>query len=771
MRAETVDRERALHEALSLQAFGGTPLRLVVAAGGWLLIRSVHSGRLPHGALASVLLEGLGALLLGLLMAGSWLLARRGRALAGDIDQALLLGAGLLDLVFVNLLVLHSGAQLSEAFILFPLLMLEVALLYPTVPGIVAVAVLAGPTYAGTLYLRAGGWFFLVEPGFIWRYALLLVSALLGPVLGTFAARGQGRARTLAIAYQSSREDLARQTVSLQQTASALSRRVQQLRMLQEGVRAINTSLALEDLLSLIVANAAQVVHGARCTLTLRDDETGRPLIQAVSDMPAENGGGVQLPISQGFAAWVMRHGKAIRINHAADDPRLASLADWPIASCISVPLVADGQTFGALTATSTQEGAFTEEDLEALSAFAAQAVVAVRNAGLYKAAQERRSELEAMLRGIGDAVIATDARLRLTLMNPIAAHIFGLTRPVTAGQPLREVNEYAELVPLFEEALARADLPLRREIVLGAKGEQPARVLQALASPVLGEGGEVRGIVVVLRDISEQRALEQVKTDFLSVVSHELKMPLHAIKGFVDIILMNKAGPVTETQRDFLQTVKQQAEALQIMINDLLEFSRLESGQIRLRIERVLVGQLVRGVVARLAPLAAEANLELINDVPGDLGLIQADEARLEQVLTNLVSNAIKFTPQGSVTVRAYDWGDAVQVSVTDTGIGIPADRLERVFDRFFQVDGSATRAYRGAGLGLTICKHIVEYHGGRIWAESQVGRGSTFHIVLPKTQPSPDQLAMDFTILPPGDTRTVPRRSPAHSATGTTG
>jgi signal transduction histidine kinase len=215
--------------------------------------------------------------------------------------------------------------------------------------------------------------------------------------------------------------------------------------------------------------------------------------------------------------------------------------------------------------------------------------------------------------------------------------------------------------------------------VVLPGEGRQPPRFFQALASTILSEG-EVRAIVVVLHDISEQKALDQAKSDFLSVVSHELKTPLHSIKGFVDIILMGKTGPVSDTQRDFLGTVRQQAEALQIMINDLLESSRLEAGQINLRIERVLLGQLVQGVVARMAPLAEEAGLQIVNLVSPGSHLLQADEARLEQVITNLLSNAIKFTPAGSVTIRAADLGDEIQVSVADTGIGIPPAQLERV-------------------------------------------------------------------------------------------
>jgi signal transduction histidine kinase len=258
--------------------------------------------------------------------------------------------------------------------------------------------------------------------------------------------------------------------------------------------------------------------------------------------------------------------------------------------------------------------------------------------------------------------------------------------------------------------------------------------------------------VVTVLRDVTSQKELERMKSNFLSVVSHELKTPLHSIKGFVDIILMGKTGPLNETQLDFLGTVRDQTAHLQNLINDLLEFSRLESGQVKLRLTEVSMAEVATAVVDKLKLVADQAQVHLVSHVEFDLPSIEADRMRIEQVLTNLVDNAIKFTPAaGSVTLHAKDLGDEIQVSVTDTGIGIPAGELERVFDRFYQVDSGSSRPYRGTGLGLTICRHIVEYHRGRIWAESQEGKGSIFQFVLPKhIATEDDQLLLDFLSLP---------------------
>ncbi len=750
---EGTANDTRLRALLAREAWLGTLLRMLLALAGLLLVRAAQQGALPSDAAWTIGLY----LATAFLFAGALLAGRRLPRLrqhwSPELGRTALLGLSVVDLLYISLLVLHSGGPLSDAYLLYPLLMFKVALIYPTLPEIGSVAVLTGPAYLGVLSILAGGWFFLKDDLFLWRFLLLLVTALSGVTLGWVLAGSERRLQELDGRLSSSRGDVARQTLILQRTAGDLGRRVQQLRMLQEGVKAINSALALEDLLALIVANASQVVRDARCSVALLDPDEGVVVIRAVSDLPADQVQHGRYALGEGVVGWVVENGKPARIDQVAEDPRFREPGPWPVASTISVPLIADGQPIGALSATSPVPGAFTDEDLEVLNAFADQAVIAVKNARLYFSAQERRSELEAMLRGIGDAVVATDARLRLTVLNPIAAQIFAVRRGVSAGQRLAEVIDSPDLEALFAEALAGQEPSIIREIALPGNGaDQGARILQALASPVRGEGGETLGAAVVLRDITHQKELDRVKSDFLSVVSHELKTPLHSIKGFVDIILMGKTGPVSDTQRDFLSTVRQQAEALQNMINDLLEFSRLEAGQIRLKIETVPVGQVVQSVVERMRPLAQEGSIRLANQVPARFVTIEADRARLEQVITNLLANACKFTPaDGKVSVQARDLGAEVQISVSDTGIGIPADQLGRIFERFYQVDGTATRSYRGTGLGLTICKHIVEYHGGRIWVESEEGKGSTFHFVLPKSQPEPDSLAMDFTVLPP--------------------
>jgi signal transduction histidine kinase len=212
----------------------------------------------------------------------------------------------------------------------------------------------------------------------------------------------------------------------------------------------------------------------------------------------------------------------------------------------------------------------------------------------------------------------------------------------------------------------------------------------------------------------------------------------------------MGKTGPVTDLQEDFLRTVRGQTTVLQRMIDDLLEFSRMEAGRVRLNLSEVSVPVMAHAVASKLAPLAQEAGLELFLDMPDDLPEIDGDRMRLEQVLTNLVENAIKFTPSaGRIWVSGERFSDRLRITVADTGIGVPTEEQEKIFDRFYQVDGSERRAYRGTGLGLSICKHIVERHCGRIWVESDgiAGHGSRFRVELPIELRLSEAPTIDFT------------------------
>ena len=683
------------------------------------------------------------------------------------------------DIAFASQIIYHGGGASSDLHFLYVLLALKSIIYYPLWRDALAFPFMMGPLYAVLLRLNLASWQFLTESFFFHRYALLAAIALAVLYLGWLNERSLILEANLRRSLAERNLDLDNKTRTMQQMASSLGNRVLELRTLQEGIKAINSALALEDVLRLIVANASQVLEGARCSVALLGEGEVMTTATAIGKAGGPGGAGegtMPLAASDGRAEfdkdvvqWMSEHGRPLLSGDIRRDSRFAYAAKLPVSSVIGMPLFLDDKVIGALIATSPEREVFTTEDSSLLNAFADQAGVAVKNARLYEQliqeqreteriyqhVAERRNELEAILRGIGDGVIVADPDLNLLLMNPVATRIFHVKPDVTSSMPLSQVIPHQELTSLFLDAVHGAEKAIVKEISLPSDGNKTETTYEALASPILGADGKPRGVVTVLRDITSQKELERMKSSFLSVVSHELRTPLHSIKGFVDIILMGKTGPISETQADFLRTAREQTVHLQNLINDLLEFSRLESGQVKLRLTEVSLAEVAVAVIGKLKPLADQGQVRLVNHVAADIPTIEADRLRIEQVLTNLLDNAIKFTPaSGAVTISTVDMGPEIQVAVSDTGIGIPAGELERVFDRFYQVDSGSTRPYRGTGLGLTICKHIVEHHRGRIWAESPVAgqdNGSTFYFVLPKhIMFKDDQLLLDFLALP---------------------
>lgn len=720
----------------------GNPIKGLLLLVGIAALWYVHGGQVSPAALMVCAVYLLTALV-------SVAVYRR-PALPASAANGFAVLSYLVDLAFVTYLVYASGGLTSDLYVLYGPLALKAAVYYPVLPALLAVSYLLAPLYAIALRVSAGGWWFLLDPSFLPRYAMLFALMFTAMYMAWLFERRQTHIQELA-------QRLDAKAQVLEQTATGLGDRLIELRTLQEGVKAINSALALEELLRLVVVNASQVLGVAQCLVSLLDEKTGDVVPRAASGLPPEALRGVRFRPGQGIAGLVVQTGKAELIGDVRNDGRFVQIGEFPVVSVMCVPLLTDDRPVGALTATSRKRNAFQAEDLNLLAAFADQAAIAVKNAALYHRLAEEKQRTEAIIQGLGDGVIVTDAQLNLTLLNPMAAHVLGLAGPATPEAPLSSVADDA-LTSILQSAADAGNQPVMGEIELAAPVGDRRRVYHVLATTVRDDAGAVRNIIAVLRDITSRKEVEDMKSSFLSVVSHELKTPLHSIKGFVDIILMGKTGRINDTQRDFLTIVKTQTTQLQNQINDLLEFSRLESGQVKLRIEDTYLPDVAAAVIEKLRPQAQDGQITLESTFGGGFPSISADRSRLEQVLTNLTDNAIKFTAAGGrVCISGELDGDSVRLAVRDTGIGIPADALPHVFDRFYQVDGSPTRSYRGTGLGLTICKHIVEQHHGRIWAESEAGAGSTFFVALPvHSTLGADDAALDYAAFPGSLTRT---------------
>jgi two-component system phosphate regulon sensor histidine kinase PhoR len=358
------------------------------------------------------------------------------------------------------------------------------------------------------------------------------------------------------------------------------------------------------------------------------------------------------------------------------------------------------------------------------------------------------RVRLEATLANLSDGVIITDERGHVALANEAAMTMLAVKGPVS-DEPFVEVARDHELAAMVQEILSSTTPASDRLIRHGRSG----RVLQCAARR-LDAADESIG-VVVLRDVTELRRLEGVRRDFVANVSHELRTPLTSIRALVETL---ESGAIYDesVSADFLARIISEVDRLAALVDELLDLARLESGRLRLSLERVEPENLLRRAAERVAPQTERAGLTLEIAVAAQTPAIVADRGRIDQVLLNLVHNAVKFTPAGgTISILARPDGEFVEFRVKDTGVGVSPDDLPRLFERFYKADRA--RRSQGTGLGLAIAKHIVQAHGGSIWAEPNQDRGTVFVFRLPVVGPAtsePGDLVEAASMPSPGAT-----------------
>jgi two-component system phosphate regulon sensor histidine kinase PhoR len=343
----------------------------------------------------------------------------------------------------------------------------------------------------------------------------------------------------------------------------------------------------------------------------------------------------------------------------------------------------------------------------------------------------EERNLSSAILGSMVEGVAVVNGSERLVFANPGFTEILGLDVPPQSGSALVEVVRQTELIEAVRQVL-KGEPRVEAEIVTGTLRQ---RFFAATVASV--RAADTSGAVIVLHDITELRRLERVRRDFVANVSHELKTPLTAVQGFAETLL---AGAIDDPQNRirFLEIILEHSRRLARLTDDLLKLSKMDADRLELEIHRLGVSQFVESCVETAQRPAAEKNLRISVNLQNHLPDVAADRRRLAEVLQNLLDNAIQYTPPGGqIMVSASADGGEVEFTVTDTGIGIPQADQPRIFERFYRVDVARSREVGGTGLGLAIAKHLVETHGGRIWVESDVGRGSKFHFTVPIFDP----------------------------------
>ena len=584
------------------------------------------------------------------------------------------------------------------------------------------------------------------------------------------------------------------------------------LAALNEVGSVITSTLDLHTALNLIMDKAVELLQAEAGSLLLVDQDTGELVFGVTAGPGSADLVGTRLSPDTGVVGAVLQEGKPITIKDAQKDKRWYRDLDdsFVTHSIIAVPMVSRGRTIGAVELLNRRDGVpFDEDDERLLMAFATNAAISIENARLFtqtdQALAARVEELSMMQRidrelnatldynrvmslvlgwalrmtradvGIVAVVVETESGLRGLhfLVNrgypeelistheevpwPLEQGIVG--RVVRTGKPelVEDVGNDSDYAPVVPGMIAQLTVPIRRE-------EQIVGVIALESSHRDRFNLEALEFVVRLADhatiaIENARLFQQVrraneaKTEFVSFVSHELKQPMTSIKGYTDLLIKGTVGELTDAQSSFLETVRSNVDRMNILVSDLLDISRIESGRIRLEFGSVSIEKVIREVL-RTTRRQIEARQQALEvDIPSSLPLVRGDLDRLVQVVTNLVSNACKYTPEkGHIAIRAQRWrspsfppigGDEgggaagqdefVLCSIADTGIGIAPGDQERLFTKYFRADDPTVRSVPGTGLGLVIIKSLVELHGGEIWVESEAGKGSTFSFTIP--------------------------------------
>ena len=521
--------------------------------------------------------------------------------------------------------------------------------------------------------------------------------------------------------------------------------------------RAMTSRLDSPTLLRLILTSAAELV-GCRAGLIVLEEEVGFGQLRTVTQYQIRASYNIT---PQALPAFEPLLDVAPLIRNDFDESgapydtnivdlqarvrQVESKLGYTLGQVVGLPLLFEDELLGMIYLFRT-EYAFTQLDWQFLQGFADQAAVAVRNSRLYHQLETERSRLATIVENSAHGILILDAERRVLVINQAMAAMLGVTPQSCVGKGCQEV---LNLQDVQGDDICQMDnftgFPNRESLHCEGDLQRPGGsrlTVSVTYTPLYDDEERLVNIIVNVHDITRFREEEEIKSTFTSIISHELKTPVALIKGYAQTLARPDAAWDAETARQSLQVIEEEADRLESLINNLLDVSRIQASGLRLDYADVNLERLARKVVDAYRTQTADHQLEV--DFPAALPLVWGDEERLRQVLTNLVSNAIKYSPQGGL-IRIGGWLEQpegatdhtrVVLYIADQGIGIPTADLPKIFDRFYRVDSSLRRSTAGAGLGLYLAKAIVEAHGGQIWAHSEPGKGTTFFIGLPVEQ-----------------------------------
>ncbi|RPJ27139.1 MAG: PAS domain-containing protein [Chloroflexi bacterium] len=495
--------------------------------------------------------------------------------------------------------------------------------------------------------------------------------------------------------------------------------RVRQRDYLLEISRALTQELDLEKLLTRILRIAIEMLAGQAGIIALKED--GWRVAAAHGIAPA-----FLSYLTPLLAEENVRELNVNELNRMLKE--LTYTASMGLLNGTALPLAAHEQVIGVIFIFRNYPDLFTPNDRVLLQSFADQAAIAVFNARLYGQVSYEKQRLDALLDSAADGILILNADLTIERVNDAFERIYGKTHAELANLSHDEILRWAGAPQgsTLNEAIANG-WPLTPNATLYVEGDlqrsfPPPLPVGITYAPLLSDDGKLRNIFVSVRDITHFRTADEIKSTFISIVSHELRTPVTLIKGYASTLRRDDAKWDKHTISDSLTVIEEEADRLSKMIDDLLDASRLQAGGLSLSRGDVSLPSLAKRVAEKLATQSSHHTIA--TDFPENFPVLLADETRIEQVIINLVSNAIKYAPQGEIKITGQVRPEQVIVCVSDQGPGIEAKDLPHIFDRFYR-STNAVKQTKGAGLGLYLARAIIEAHGGRMWVDSSTRPG----------------------------------------------
>jgi len=557
--------------------------------------------------------------------------------------------------------------------------------------------------------------------------------------------------RRVALAAVGELDAAAREYQATVRTGAAPSAAAR-LAVVGELTSLISVAADMSEIFRGAILKVHRVLDFRRASVVLIDEPGSSYYLHTLFDK-ARGGfvdGEAVFPIAQGITGEAIRTGRPVRVD-ALPGTEGILLQENKRVSAMIVPLHVGDRVIGALNFGHEDSGHYTDEDLDwavvlgrqiETSLYYSKLLTTIAEqrealAGQHAAVQRQRNQLEALIDASDAAIMLVGPDHRIVHANAEMAQLVGIPREAVLGASLDSVHRFlagAFVEPnelAVQERALSVDASLRDRVEL--KFPQ-RRVYQRVVAPVRESDGALLGHIVLYRDVTHEVEVDRAKSEFVSVVSHELRTPMTSVKTSLSLLLGGAAGPLGEAARELLEIAHRNADRLIRLVNDLLDLSRLEAGRLELRLEPVPLGDAIRSSVEAVEGFAHEQKVAITLAPPEETLVVLGMRDRVEQVVVNLLANAVKFSPAGGrIELRWWRDGDDAVTEVSDQGPGIPGEHLEAIFEPFRQLDSSTTREHGGAGLGLAISHGIVDALDGKIWAESKPGAGARFFVRLP--------------------------------------